>query len=281
MLINEKTNAETLTLEFQSIGELSDFIEDHTEVRGRTSAKHHDNAEFSFSKATRIAAQGGYWPQGAEKIQTTTIDLSRVSASDMHTPCNHADFVGHRPNVPAHLAGSPHPMWRRSETVIPDRLIKIGVHIGRSYDVDEATIFNRGNAIMSVIDALSADGFAVELWAVWRNKSESGHTVNVDTLVKRADESWSPDSVAFALASAGFNRRVIWRTIDTAEEIHGAESAAPAELISGCLGQGADADLSDFDVSFGYVSGERWTAANSLDKAIQQTRDQLERRATA
>ena len=261
------------SMTFNSVFALSDHIEAN-KAQITESAPFNEKAIMTMSEARDRASEGGRWPEGAEKIKPTDIDLGDFNIHSMAMPRPENAIVGYRPNVPAYLAGSPASMVRMSQTSQPNRLLKVAVHIGKAFNVDSATTFNRGNGILSCLNALAASGFAIELWAVWRN-SYSNRSVHFDTLIKDSTDTYSPDSIAFALCNDGFQRRLVWSCLSIAYEQNKVLAAAdqpysraPRELIDGGYGNGKSAEYGDFDISFGYVtSGERWTADNCVSKA--------------
>jgi hypothetical protein len=269
----ETFTEDTYSITFNSVFALSDHIEankhDITE-----SAPFNEPARMSMEEARKRAMEGGRWPEGAEHIKPAEIALGDFMIHDMHLPRPENAVVGYRPNVPAYLAGSPASMVRMTATSQPNRLLKVAVHVGKSFNVTDETTFNRGNGILSCLNALATAGFAIELWAVWRNSS-NGNQVSIDTLIKDSTDTYSPDSIAFALCNDGFQRRLAWSCLAIAQEQQKAlkdagkpYSTAPRELAENGYGNGRSAEFDDFDISFGYVvPTARWTRENSTDKA--------------
>ena len=229
-------------------------------------------SKFSIKQAIECGTTGGYWPEGANKIKPVNLDLSGILAESIKMPRPAQHMAGYRPNVPAYLAGNPVNMWRQEPHPLPNRLLKIGVHVGKAYPIEQETTFYRGTAILSIVDALTMAGFNVELTAVWRNKSANGGQVNIDTIIKRSDQSWSADSVAFALCNDGYQRRVIWPIINKLAN----ENDQNAIKISDTLGSGDEEKGEDFDLFFPYLL-DRWTVNNCIDKALAIIKPQLDK----
>ena len=165
---------ETLTQSWNSIGEFHHYL-NTTEPQGHHSGKEYWDdpkleSRMSVEKTMACAAAGGLWPEGAKNIQPVTLDLDHMHAHDLTMPEPVAAVCGHRALVPAYLADSPYSMIRNVQTPRPNRLIRVAVHVGKSFTVASKDTFNRGSAILSVLSALTSAGYSIELWACWHNQ---------------------------------------------------------------------------------------------------------------
>lgn len=260
----------TFTKTFNSIVELHTFLSENDHY-GNFSASWNDSdiTPMQSTEALERAAQGGYWPEGAKHIQPVTLDADQLSAHSLDIPTPQIAVTGYRPLVPAYLSGSPKAMINQTHESKPDRMIKIAVNVGKSWSVSTEATFNRGNAILSVIDALNAMGYAIELWAVWHNEAK-GDKVHFDVKIKDSSEFWSPDSIAFALCNEAFQRRLIWRALDTA-------NSPICKNFSQSMGNGRSAKYADYDISYPYMGASRhWDNKEStLKHIITHTQTQL------
>ena len=110
-----------------------------------------------------------------------------------------------------------------------------------------------------MLDQLSREGYSIELTALWRN-SKYSKTASVETVIKHGCDHWSPESVAFALCHAAFQRRLCWRVAESMDK--------SAAIITGQnYGNGVDADYSEFDIHFGYVT--KPYHFENIDKAVE------------
>jgi len=173
-------------------------------------------------------------------------------------------------------------MSRQQPASQPNRLIKMAVHVGKQHSVTQAETFNRGNAVLSVIDALQNAGFAVELHSCWRNRQSTRVSANIDTLIKASDAAYDPASIAFSLCNDAFQRRLVWRLIDSLADTPKSEHYSEASKLAETMGNGRAADFSDFDIHYGYMLiGEHWeTRASALKYIADQTKTQLAKMAT-
>jgi len=268
----------TATHTFNSIYELAEKIQTSTPADGHD--RDHPFAKapsaMTTDEALTTAQEGGRWAEGAKQIKPVELDLSDVVAHDMEIPRIEPTVQGFRANVPAYLAGSPVSMFKQEPTPMPNRLIKIGVQVAKQYDISQAHTFNRGNAILSVLGALSAAGFSIELWALWSAK-DMGNICHVSTLIKDSTAHYSPDSIAFALCNDAFQRRLMWRVA------HQSEHEEARDAVAGEFGTDRNFPVNDFDLSFPYMEPHRhWANKDSaLKHIVESTTDQLATNARA
>ena len=283
MQIIENTDTST-RVAFNSIADMAAYVAPHgqQQIPGATNdalnpSRNSAGAAESFAQSLQRGHDGGYWPEGAARMKPATLPADIMADVLPGIPRQEIQEAGFRPCVPAYLAGSPKAMWRTTPSETPNRLLKIGVNIAAAHYYTPAQLLDRGAAILSVLDALQADGYSVELWACYRVKNDgTGRQMSIETLIKDSTDSWSPDSVAFALASAGFSRCLNWRVT----EILGAvEGMAPARTIDSMSGNGNGLDGPDFDCWYRYPGAadqNHWASADSaLTHAVKVASEQL------
>lgn len=268
------------TLKFDSCGELAAHVEqlqaNDTRRHGTTSTDT-DYPEFygnwSIGKALTCGLAGGAWQEGAEAMPRLHMPHETLSGQPLDAPMIESDVAGFAPNVPAHLTGAPDSMFTMVDQPASDRLLRVAVHVGRVGSATQSAILNRGAAIMAVLDQLTKEGYSVELWALWRN-DDYGIGCSIETCIKHSTDHWSPESVAFALAHAAFQRRLCWRvaeSIDTAEHAHG--DGAGVRITDGGYGAGNSADFSDYDLAYGYVTTDVDRAIRSPESAVDYIKE--------
>ncbi len=267
------TNKEYKHTVFNSIAELGDHVANDKGAKQRYHASTDSHlCDMSPEEAIKIAQEGGYWPEGAKNIEPITLDVDVLNARDLSIVQPKLDICGYAPNVGAFLSNAPKNMRRQQPTTRPNRLMKVAIHIGKSFSIEQSETFNRGNAILSVCNALHELGLSLEIWAIHRNTSSTNQGYSNEIRIKDSFESYSPDSIAFALCNDAFQRRLSWRVAEMQQDNKLIKSA----LKSG-YGNGRGADLSDFDLSFPFMTSERhWSRRDSaLTKIIAMTKSQL------
>lgn len=167
---------------------------------------------MNMNMALAFAADGGHWEAGAELLQAARVDIDRMQT---RAPALERvrSVAGHSPCVPSFLAGIPASMWADAEpeeyATLRSKVLRIGVVASYSAAATGEHVQNRGAAVMSVVDALEAEGFRVEVAAVIVAADDyCQNAYRWDVIIKQADQDWSPGRVAFALAHPAFNRRL-------------------------------------------------------------------------
>ena len=265
----------TESIKFQSIYEIAEYLNTHDRHKNAGMASYSTPDDecggFSFTQAIDLARTGGHWQQGAN-------DLNKIELpqSNQHHVASRRKLrrsvAGFMPNVPAYLSNNPENMMDKKRVNTPKKIIKVGVHVGRVYNTEQKHVLNRGRAIMSTIEALQLQGYSVEVWAVWRNTcSRSGISAHIDTLIKPSTAPWQASLAAFTLANLAFQRRLCWGVMETM--VHG------HKLSKKNYGNGRTADMSDFDLSYGYVEEQHlWRLdppITALEYIQELTNDQL------
>ena len=222
------------------------------------------DAPHTLLEAIALAKDGGYWPEGANGLASVDMDIEG-SASALR-PTVIKNVVGFVPNIPALLSGQPLTMIDRQPLPIAKRYIRIGINIGRSYSVKQSSAFNRGRAIMAIVDTLSLQGFGVELVALWRNSGSI--KVNVDVTIKPSDGNWNADIAAFALANTAFQRRLVWRFVESQQ--------GASAITQDSYGNGVNEKGDDFDIYFGYVTPSKESKWETPENALNSARQEVE-----
>lgn len=230
------------TLKFNSITEIPKHIAAHKQLpmSGSQSTDNEKTDDWclntDLNDALAIAEKGGRWDEGAKDLRAAHVDAVAAKAK-AQAPESDYSVTGHTLDVGEFLTGNP-THWMTDDEDKSERrpVLSIGVHIGRQGNIDAADVVRRGAAILSVIDDLESNGYRVELYALWANKAPMAKSQSFfQTLVKDADEHWSPSSVAFALCHPAFSRRLMFRLAEahkeTAELTFGyGTSADPSKL---------------------------------------------------
>ena len=209
----------TAKMIFGSLAEFVETVASGKPLRGSCSISNKADARWDmglgFNGAVALGRTGG-WAEGAAMIRQGMFELASDNARALGGTTELA-VVGARPCVPAYLAGSPASMWRHTdENEGTRRVLRVGVHVGRSAYVTAEEILNRGVAVLSLIDDIEASGVRVELWAVWRQAKTSAapDSHQCDIMIKGAGDTWNPEAAAFALCHPAFSRRLCFRSME-------------------------------------------------------------------
>ena len=261
-------------VKFDSVGDLARHVDDlqrvnATRIYGDSSTDTHDPAFYggwSMEESIDCGLAGGNWQAGADAMPALRIEHETLSGGELPSQFIVNDLQGFAPNVPAYLSGVPDDMFDIIEQDSGDKLLRVAVHVGRYSECDQKTILRRGAAIMSVLSQLALEGYSIELWAIWRNCNSEG-SVSIETCVKHGNDHWSPESVAFALCHASFQRRLCWRV---AENLTGKGGAVTGTN----YGNGLKAEFKDYDLSYGYVGGKVFDQMGSTQKTVDYIKNE-------
>lgn len=195
----------------------------------------------SWQHAVELATFG--WHEGAEKLQ-------QVIASMPHKPYTHPardyDVAGCYPDVARACAGDPLNMvvFRAPESA-QRPVVRLFIHCGFNHNVTTYAVENRGAAICSIIDAIEANGQAVELLGIWYAKSrDNTASVAIETLLKKAGEPLDIDRLAFVLMNASMHRRFAFALYELNPEL---------PRYQWTTGYGQSADLATDEIPQGVV----------------------------
>jgi hypothetical protein len=252
---------------FESISDIPEYLNNNPSLHdgsGRGGAGRTDwDGGLGFDGAMNMAADGGYWEEGAAMMMEATseaIELKREGAA----PEFEWGVTGARLDVDEYLSGSPE-CWEYVEEDNTAPVISIGVQLYTPGGNPMSTYVNRGAALLSVIDDLEAQGVRVELWGCVSGIHRRGRDVAIDMRVclKRAEEAWSPSSIAFGLCHPAMSRRLGFSVVE-----------GFANMKRYCAtGHSLDFDNdrpidSEFDVWFGYRSMLSTCKYDSVKRAL-------------
>ena len=233
---------------------------------------------MSLNEALSLAQKGGHWQAGADDLQQ--VQLQHTPHHAPHTKRKRAmGPAGAAPCVPTFLSNNPANMRYTHKQSQKRKFLKVLIHVGRTGNAEQHHALNRGKAIMAALTELQTQGYALEVWAVWRNASCGDYTaprsaaVHIDTLIKPSTAPWDPALVAFALANISFQRRLCWAAMERTQN--------GQKLSHQCYGNGATADLTDGDLSLPFMTDVEQDACETPAKALAyvtgEFKKQLER----
>jgi hypothetical protein len=205
------TDTHNLThVEFDSMAAVAAAMEALPRAEGAGFASTRpDHCKIQEAEAIQIAANGARWPEGSRKLKAALGKVDAVRTQTQEQPLPESSPVGFMPVVPNALQGLPDAMLAMAPGPAPRKALKIGVHVGRNFNIKDSTVFNRAAAVLTALDILESSGIPTELWAVWRNAA-FGCAGHIDILVKAADMQWDIDAAAFAFGCPATQRRLCW-----------------------------------------------------------------------
>jgi len=220
-----------------------------------------DICPMVYADALALAADGGYWADGAERMVQGVADAAALR-ENYAQPMIHNDVAGFAPDVPAYLAGIPDCMMSYEPgdmTTAATPTVTIGVGTC-SYGVSTQSIENRGIAILSLIDSLESIGYRVQLDYVGDNiDGPKSSLKRIRVILKRAGDHWNPGSVAFALCHPAMLRRL---TVGLLER----DVDSVARTTCG-YGIGDDGYINDYSLAFPFMTSNAGFA--SLADALE------------
>jgi hypothetical protein len=242
-------------LEFDSIKAMGAYLAgtERLPEAGQFSIRTQSEREcpMSWDEAMRLAADGGYWADGAERMVKGVADAAALRENYTQPMLTH-DVAGFMPDVPAYLAGVPDNMLAYeagdlTTATMPTVTIGVGTF---SYGVDSHAVLNRGIAILSLIDAIESVGYRVQL--DFCGDSTTGPLKSMKRIrcvLKRAQDQWNPGSVAFGTAHAGMLRRLTVACLERDPDT--------VERTQGSYGRGDNGYIEEYSIAFEYMTSNR------------------------
>lgn len=216
---------------------------------------------WNINNAIECAKSGGTWLEGTEAMPVIEIPHETLTGRPLPTAYISTEIQGFAPNVPNFLTGVPDSMLDFNENLAGDKMLRVAVHVGRYGQCTQKSILNRGSAIMAVLEQLSLEGYAIELTAIWRNSNKK-QGASIETIIKHSTDHWAPNSVAFALCHAAFQRRLCWRVAESMGSVGSA-------ITANSYGSGMEAKFDDYDIAFGYVNASVDSNLTSPEQAVK------------
>lgn len=187
---------------------------------GERSEEHeaYDKWDLSLGYEGAMAAYCGGWAEGAQRAEllARTLTVTPTATRRLLSPT----VAGSVPNVGAYLAGSPQSMYRITRTntrSVP--LVHLVPTIGYAARIAADTAFDRGCAMVALIDALERAGCRVAV-TLAISSDPHGNEAFVHTLtmaIKRYEQRLDLDQVIFTTAHPAFFRRLVFGLYERTE----------------------------------------------------------------
>lgn len=228
---------------------------------GRSSREHSASESWDlnagYDGTVKLAETG--WQDGAEEIDSLREEIHSIiepKGIEMSiTPHVSGAFV----DIGRYIQGVPECMCQFMHTETNQKPVQLVVNGSVSCGVSAERQKNRGAAIAAAIDVMEERGYRVELWLYFGVRSGISYTIDL-VRVKDFNQGVDTDRLAYALAHAGFNRRLHFGVCETRKErfkigsYPGGGYGAPRETSEEELRtiEGLD---SDSDVDLVYIVG--------------------------
>lgn len=118
-------------------------------------------------------------------------------------------FVGHRPNVPAYIAGEPKNMYR-SVRAVEKKVINVFMQVTYDRNTTEAQILHRGILTLNLIRLLELNNYIVN-FKVFELSSVRNEVFVCEVALKRPGEKIDPRKCYYPMCGKAFVRRVLMR----------------------------------------------------------------------
>lgn len=263
---------------FQSVTGLSNFLEAGWPDWEKGFQSGQSFTDCMSHDATReILSQGGHWSEGVARMKSAQIDVTKIPLSESSFALQQLSVVGHRPSVPAFMAGAPMSMVRNLPETRPDRRVRMLVSVCASAGVKHEILLNRGAAIMGAIDQLCGEGYAVELTVGFFIESDDKQ-VHLTTRIKDFQDTYNPAALAFVLGEPSFFRRALFALFNILQVQQPDNKAIQAQGYT--LGAPVTGLFEKLDYDIVYDSlhlHDGWTKANAADKAMERVYNWLAR----
>ncbi len=188
-------------------------------VRGQPSySQSQDNISYyggvgSLEECLSMARNG--WPEGRTKIAKLKGQVDNLITGG-RTAFVDQRFTeaGDDVDVGRYLIGEPENMIEYPQREFTGgkggRVVRLLINVTSSYSVGSEYAFTRGAVAMALIDMLEQEGYRVELW-VGEVGIEKTTNIFIRTCIKRAQEDYNMDVVAFATCHPVVQRRMFFR----------------------------------------------------------------------
>ena len=158
------------------------------------------------------AAYTGGWAEGARKAEELAATL-RPRPQGKRTALRRS-VTGAFPNVGAYLAGAPDSMYQVSSKAAQGRpYVHLYLPVSYSAFIEADTAFNKGCAMVAMIDALEAAGCRVAVTLTFKS-AMTGGTVVDRVRVKDYADRLDIDQLIFTAAHPAFFRRIMFALIE-------------------------------------------------------------------
>ena len=198
---------------FDSIGEVEHFLNANPPVNTDVFTSQMSliaREEFAGPSLDKAIAYcvGGYDADYLKFLQMSG-QLQNVNTQTFTSRKLEKSFVGHRPNVPAFVAGEPKNMYRTARAV-EKKVVNVFMQVTYDRNTSEAQIMHRGILTLNLIRLLELNNYIVN-FKVFELSSVRNEVFVCEVALKRPGEKTDPRKCYYPMCGKAFVRRVLMR----------------------------------------------------------------------
>lgn len=198
---------------FNSIGEVEGFLKSEPEVNTEVFTSQMSliaREDFAGPPLDRAIAYcvGGYDAEYGAFLKLSH-QLESVNSQTFTDRKLESSFVGHRPNVPAFIAGEPKNMYRTVRAV-EKKVINVFMQVTYDRNTSENQILHRGILTLNLIRLLELNNYIVN-FKVFEVSSVRNEVFVCEVALKRPGEKIDPRKCYYPMCGKAFVRRVLMR----------------------------------------------------------------------
>jgi hypothetical protein len=165
----------------------------------------------TLAEAVDLARRG--WPEGWQRMKALRDAIFARMASRIHKDVVQFRIAGGAVNVGRYLSGRPDCFAARVRSnqlkdLRSRKVVRMVVNVGARASVSADTIFARGAAAVTLIEALERAGLRVQVEMVTLATDRAGKHVRLATRLKEAGEVLQLDKLAFSFAHPALHRKL-------------------------------------------------------------------------
>lgn len=199
-------------MDYESINEVLDHLDQERRTSSGDSSTDSlamDEWDLGVGWEGALDAYTGGWSEGAKRAYDMAERLTPKPKSNRTTL--HRSVTGAFPNVGAHLAGAPNAMYQVAKKTATGRpYVHLYIPISFSGGMNAETAFDRGCAIVAVVDALETAGCRIKLTLTRTSEigRNNAYRVCMRFMVKDYGDRLDVDQVIFTAAHPAMFRRI-------------------------------------------------------------------------
>lgn len=203
---------------FSSISELYNWCVD-TPRRSNAKSSSETNDSY-FCETSSLDESYEKMLYGDDKLYEDVIkevkkfDITKILGNSIKRNKTFPDVVGFQPDVPNFLKGVPYDMINVQPKRVSQKIINLVYNISVNAGVNHRKIKNAGIVYAGILDILEKQGYRCNLYilSALEGCNEYGYCL---VKVKTDREPFNLKKLCFLMASAGFDRRVIFKWIES------------------------------------------------------------------
>ena len=168
------------------------------------------SGDLSWIEAKNMALRG--WQEGFIKVQEFQVKISPLITNKIFKTVNEYAVCGGSVDIGMFLANDPECFVSKGygEESREGKIITLVCSISFSAKISPDTIIQRGAMICALVDAIEYAGYRVELICNWTVSTHINGRLEVDILLKKANQPLNMIEIAFCLAHPAMLRRMMF-----------------------------------------------------------------------